>query len=257
QLIELLRRFKSKMNSSDEKIVHLNNDIELLHGRCGDLREQQGSLLKMNQQLLDQLATSSQLQLSTTNLIDKLSFTIEKLHSALENQPKFDVHHQQQLINTPLPALPLLQNNSESQLCITRSRLRQSQSQSSIPVTITGSSVVRDLEPGKLSVGDKQFDIKIRTKPGATIKQLINLVNNNRIDQHFNNSSRAIISIGSIDMKQTDSKEAIDGINQLILAIKRKHQHIKPAFVTIPPQFEPHLKPSLQQQLNHDIEDFN
>ncbi|CAF1392478.1 unnamed protein product [Didymodactylos carnosus] len=211
----------------------------------------------MNQQLLDQLATSTQLQLSTTNLIDKLSFTIEKLHSALENQPKFDVHHQQQLINTPLPAPPLLQNNFESQLCITRSRLRQSQSQSSIPVTITGSSVVIDLEPGKLSAGDKQFDIKIHTKPGATIKQLINLVNNNRIGQHFNNSSRAIISICSIDMKQTDSKAAIDGINQLVLAIRRKHQHIKPAFVTIPLQFEPQLKPSLQQQLNHDIEDFN
>ncbi|CAF4462955.1 unnamed protein product, partial [Didymodactylos carnosus] len=111
--------------------------------------------------------------------------------------------------------------------------------------------------PGKLSVGVEQFDIKIRTKSGATIKQLINLVNNNRIDQHLNSSSRAIISIGSIDMKQTDAKTAIDGINHLIQAIKRKHQHIKPAFITIPPQFEPQLKPSLQQQLNQDIEDFN
>ncbi|CAF1437579.1 unnamed protein product [Didymodactylos carnosus] len=103
---------------------------------------------------------------------------------------------------------------------------------------MTGCRIVRDLEPEKLLVGAKKFGVKIRTIRGATIKQLINLMNNNTIDQHFNNSSRAIISIGSIDMKQTDSKAAIDGINQLILAIKRKRRYIKPVFVTIPSQFD-------------------
>ncbi|CAF1469730.1 unnamed protein product [Didymodactylos carnosus] len=128
-----MRRFKSKMNSTDEKIVHLNNDIKLLNERCADLRqvnEQQGGLLKMNQQLLDQLAISSQQQLATTNLIDKLSFTIENLHPVLVNQPKHDINYQQQLTQSLAP--PLLQNDSE--LYMPSSGSGQSQSQSSIPV---------------------------------------------------------------------------------------------------------------------------
>ncbi|CAF1002670.1 unnamed protein product [Didymodactylos carnosus] len=121
----------------------------------------------------------------------------------------------------------------------------------------SGSSIVRDLEPGKLFVGDKHFDIKIRTKHGASIKQLTHMANNNWIDQHFNRSSHAIISIGSIDMKHINSDKAIELLNQLIQTLKRKHQHIKPTFVTIPPVFDPNLKPSLQGQLNNETDDFN
>ncbi|CAF4609359.1 unnamed protein product, partial [Didymodactylos carnosus] len=190
------------MMSTDETIVHLNHDIKLLNERCADLRQTydlQASLMKMNQQLLDQLSISSQQQLVSTNLIDKLSATIEKLHSSFEVQPE------QQIFQKSSTTAKLKQSSSISQSSLISSNHEQSKSNPSVPITITGSSIVRDLEPGKLLVGDKHFDIKIRTKHGASIKQLTRMVNNNWIDQHFNLSSHAIISIGSIDMKHINS----------------------------------------------------
>ncbi|CAF1319408.1 unnamed protein product [Didymodactylos carnosus] len=150
----------------------------------------------------------------------------------------------QQSFQKPSVTAKLTQSSSISQSSLISSNHEQSKSNPSVPITITGSSIVRDLEPGKLFVSDKHFDIKISTKHGASIKQLTHMVNNNWIDQHFNLSSHAIISIGSIDMKHINSDKAIELLNQLIQTLKRKHHHIKPTFVTIPPQFDPNLKPS-------------
>ncbi|CAF4545136.1 unnamed protein product, partial [Didymodactylos carnosus] len=163
----------------------------------------------------------------------------------------------QQSFQKPSVTAKLTQSSSVSQSSLISSNHEHSKSNPSVPISITGSSIVRDLEPGKLFVGDKHFDIKIRIKHGASIKKLTHMVNNNWVDQHFNVSSHAIISISSIDMKHINSDKAIELINQLIQTLKRKHQHIKYTVVTIPPQFDPNLKPSLQDQLNNEIDDFN
>ncbi|CAF1556611.1 unnamed protein product, partial [Didymodactylos carnosus] len=172
QLVELLRRFKAKMMSTDETIVHLNHDIKLLNERCVDLHQTcdlQVGLMKTNKQLLDQLPISSQQQLVSTNLIDKLSVTIEKLHSSFEVQPV------QQSFQKPSVTAKLTQSSSISQSSLISSNHEQSKSNPSVPITITGSSIVRNLEPGKLFVGDKHFDINIRAKHGASIKQLTHM----------------------------------------------------------------------------------
>ncbi|CAF1475195.1 unnamed protein product [Didymodactylos carnosus] len=128
---------------------------------------------------------------------------------------------------------------------------------SAVPIMITGSSIIRDLLPGTMNYNGKLCNIKIRTKGGALINHISNLVKTNRIDKQFTDSEHVIISTGSVDIKHTTPESAIQNIRSLIRTFKEKLPDASLALCTLPYQYDPSLKPSLQQQLNKDIEDFN
>ncbi|CAF0973833.1 unnamed protein product [Didymodactylos carnosus] len=127
---------------------------------------------------------------------------------------------------------------------------------SAVPITITGSSIIRNLLPGIMNYNGKDCNIKIRTKGGAYINHISNLVKTNRIDKQFSDSKHVIISTGSIDIKRITPEPAIQNIRSLIRTFKEKFPDTSLALCTLPYQYDPSLKPSLQQQLNKDIEDF-
>ncbi|CAF4466226.1 unnamed protein product, partial [Didymodactylos carnosus] len=120
ELVELIRRLKSKMNSLEETIQHLTNDLTQSNERNSDLRmivEIQNSVVKTNQNLTNLLSSFSTQQQTSTILIDILVSTVDKL------QQKLDLH------TSPL-SLPIT---------------------TSVPVTTVPSSNATTAEPSYLS----------------------------------------------------------------------------------------------------------
>ncbi|CAF1586067.1 unnamed protein product, partial [Didymodactylos carnosus] len=127
----------------------------------------------------------------------------------------------------------------------------------STPVFITGSSIIQNLEQGVSTFNGTNFNVKVRTKSGYSILDMIQSIQMNQIDSNFHLSAHTVFCIGSIHLKKTGPDESIKSIQRLIQILKDKYPKMKLAFATIPPQFDPLLKPKLQQFQNGDIDEFN
>ncbi|CAF1100854.1 unnamed protein product [Didymodactylos carnosus] len=121
-----------------------------------------------------------------------------------------------------------------------------------ISITITGTSITRDLDQGEPTLDGKLFKVQVRTKPSCTIEQMTELVK----WKHFDKSKGFIMSIGTVNMKYDTPDVAIAKTANLIREFKLAYLNTKLPLTTLPHIRVSGLKPTIDQ-VKVDTDGFN
>ncbi|CAF1124004.1 unnamed protein product, partial [Didymodactylos carnosus] len=119
-------------------------------------------------------------------------------------------------------------------------------------ISITGTSITRDLERGESTLDGKVFKVQVRTKPSCTNEQMTELVK----WKHFDKSQGFIMSIGTVNMKYDTPDVTIEKTANLIREFKLAYPNTKLALTTLPHIRVSGLKPTIDQ-FKADTDEFN
>ncbi|CAF1238995.1 unnamed protein product [Didymodactylos carnosus] len=175
----------------------------------------------VNPSVVQPSAISHPKESSSTNLIQLSSpirlnanvLSTDSLHSPINSSISVPLDINSKLSSTP----KTLNNNGDIR-------------PPSISITITGTSITRDLEQGESTLDGKLFKVQVRTKPSCTIEQMTELVK----WKHFDKSKGFIMSIGIVNMKYDTPDVAIEKTANLIREFKLAYPNIKLALTTLP-----------------------